>query len=86
MESIAPEEVGLSSERLGRIRPLVQRYVDEGKYAGVMTLIARHGKVAYLDCVGMMDREAGKPMKEDTIFRIYSMTKPITSRRAADAV
>ncbi len=79
MNTVTPEQVGLSSERLGRIRPVIQRYVDEGKYAGVITLVARHGKVAYLDCVGMMDRDAGKPMKEDTIFRIYSMTKPITS-------
>jgi CubicO group peptidase (beta-lactamase class C family) len=79
MQTIAPEKVGLSAARLGRIRPAMQRYVDENKLAGVLTAVARHGQIAHLDMVGQMDIEANKPMQLDTIFRIYSMSKPITS-------
>jgi CubicO group peptidase (beta-lactamase class C family) len=74
-----PEDVGMSSERLERIRPVMQNYVDSKKVPGVATLIARHGKVVYLDTVGYRDVEAGAPMQADTIFRIASMTKPIVS-------
>jgi len=74
-----PEEVGISAERLKRISPFMQRYVDSNKLAGTITMVARRGKVAQFECVGMMDKEADKPMNPDTIFRIYSMTKPITS-------
>jgi CubicO group peptidase (beta-lactamase class C family) len=74
-----PEEVGLSSERLERIDSAMQDYVDRDKLAGMITVVARRGKVAHFKCFGMMDREAGKLMKTDTIFRIYSMTKPVTS-------
>ncbi len=76
---IAPEEVGLSSARLERIDSVMQNYVDQGKLAGLSTMIARRGKIAHFKCFGMMDREAEKPMKPDTMFRIYSMTKPIAS-------
>jgi len=80
MEIVRPEEVGLSSERLARIeRHLERRYLDQKKIAGALTLVARRGRVAHLAPVGMMDLERGRPMREDTIFRIYSMTKPITS-------
>ncbi len=75
----APEESGLSSERLQRISPVMQGYVDEGKVAGVMTMVARRGKVVHFEKFGKMDIAADKPMEFDTIFRIYSMTKPITS-------
>ncbi len=75
-----PEEVGLSSEQLTRIDThLKGRYLDSKKIAGALTLVARRGRVAYLSPMGMMDLERGKPMTSDTIFRIYSMTKPITS-------
>ena len=74
-----PEQVGLSSERLERIRPVMQSYIDDKALAGSLLLIARHGKVAYLESFGAMDREQGKPMREDVIFRIASMTKAITS-------
>ena len=75
-----PEDVGLSSERLARIdRHLQQRYLDQKKIAGALTLVARRGQVAHLSPLGMMDLERGRPTAEDTIFRIYSMTKPITS-------
>ena len=75
---ISPEEVGLSSERLTRIRPAVGKHIGDDKIAGAVMLVARRGKVVHLECVGLMDRESNKPMQPDTIFRIYSMTKPIT--------
>ena len=75
-----PEALGLSSQRLARLdRFLKSRYVDTGKLAGTLTLVARRGELAWTGVTGQMDRERGKPMREDTIFRIYSMTKPITS-------
>jgi CubicO group peptidase (beta-lactamase class C family) len=73
------ETVGFSSERLDRIAPVMQGYIDQGKLAGTLTLVARNGKIAYLNAQGMQDKEAGKPMSEDTIFRIYSMSKPVTA-------
>jgi CubicO group peptidase (beta-lactamase class C family) len=78
MNRVVPEEVGLSSARLGILSNVMQGYVDQGKLAGVTTLVARLGKVAHFECFGKMDMEAGKPMQPDTIFRIFSMTKPIT--------
>jgi CubicO group peptidase (beta-lactamase class C family) len=74
-----PESVGLSSERLERIATNVQRAIDEKRIAGVVTLVARRGHVAWLKAQGMQDREAGKPMPTDAIFRICSMSKAITS-------
>ena len=74
-----PESVGLSSERLERITVKVQQTVDEKRIAGAVTLVARHGKVVYLKSQGSLDREANKAMRNDAIFRICSMTKPITS-------
>jgi CubicO group peptidase (beta-lactamase class C family) len=74
-----PESVGLSSERLERIAATVQRSIDDKRIAGAVTLVVRRGRVAWFKPQGMMDREAGKLMRLDTIFRICSMTKPITS-------
>jgi len=74
-----PESVGLSSERLARIAAAVDRSIQEKRIAGAVTLVVRHGHVAWLKAQGMLDREAGKPMPADGIFRICSMTKPITS-------
>lgn len=74
-----PEEVGLSPERLERIGACVQRAVDEQEIAGAVVLIARGGAVGYLQAFGQADAEAKRPMREDAIFRIASMTKPITS-------
>jgi len=74
-----PEEVGLSSERLERITGAMQKSVDDGRIAGGVSLVARHGKIAYFRAVGMADRDAHKPMRTDSIFRICSMSKPITS-------
>jgi CubicO group peptidase (beta-lactamase class C family) len=80
MRIVTPESVGLSHEALRRIdQHLVSRYVEPGKIAGALTLVARRGKVAWLSPIGLMDRERNKPTRADTLFRIYSMTKPITS-------
>ena len=75
----SPEEVGLSSERLERIGETIERSMDAGRIAGAVSLVARHGRIAYFKAFGMADREAKKPMRTDNIFRICSMTKPITS-------
>src|SRR5215471_11591950 len=74
-----PEAVGLSSERLERIATAIQRNIDNKRIAGAVTLVVRHGKVAWFKAQGMADREAGKPMPPDEMFRICSMTKAITS-------
>jgi CubicO group peptidase (beta-lactamase class C family) len=73
-----PEAAGLSSSRLERITPIMQRYIDEGKLAGILTAVYRRGHLAHLACCGMADIEANHPMTPDTILRIYSMSKPIT--------
>ena len=64
---------------MDRIRPAMHRYIDEGKIAGIGTLVIHHGEVIHSECYGMLDLEAGKPVQPDSIFRIYSLTKPITS-------
>lgn len=74
-----PEAVGLSSERLERIGSVVQRSIDQKLIAGAVTLVVRRGRVAWFKAQGMQDREAGKGMPTDAMFRICSMTKPITS-------
>ncbi|MDP6454555.1 MAG: serine hydrolase domain-containing protein [SAR202 cluster bacterium] len=75
----SPENVGISSERLLRIDSSLQRYIDQEKLAGIVALIAREEQVCYFERFGQMSRETGMPMQLETIFRIYSMTKPITS-------
>jgi CubicO group peptidase (beta-lactamase class C family) len=74
-----PEDVGLSAARLRRVNDWAQRLVDEGKLAGVTTMVARHGRTVHLQSCGLADIEAARPMADDTIVRIYSMTKPLTS-------
>ena len=74
-----PEEVGMSAARLERIAPVMQRWVDDGKIPGALTMIAREGKLVHLEKVGLQDIATATPIEFDTIFRIYSMTKPITS-------
>ena len=74
-----PAEMGFSAEGLAKIQPAMQALVDSGKFAGVLTLIARKGKIVHFETAGLRDRESDKPMTEDTLFRIYSMTKPVTS-------
>jgi CubicO group peptidase (beta-lactamase class C family) len=79
ISTVEPEEVGLSSDRLQNLTRVIDRNIEEDWLAGSAVLIARDGEIAYLNAAGMQDREAGIPMKENTIFRIASMTKPITS-------
>jgi CubicO group peptidase (beta-lactamase class C family) len=74
-----PEAAGMSSERLERISKAVQQSIDDKRIAGAVTLVTRHGHVVWLKAQGLSDREAGKPMRPDSIFRICSMSKPITS-------
>jgi len=76
---VKPEEVGLSSSRLARIGEHWQRYIDAGKLAGTLTLVARRGKVAYCEALGHLEIERRRPVTPDAVWRIYSMTKPITS-------
>jgi CubicO group peptidase (beta-lactamase class C family) len=75
----SPESVGMSSARLGRLDAVTHGWVDEGRIAGVVTLVARHGKVVHVDTYGMADIENDEPMAADTFFRLFSMTKPVTS-------
>ena len=73
-----PESVGVSSERLRRLDAGMQRFVDEGRLAGVTTLLARRGKIVNANAYGKKDVSTPDPIQRDSIFRIYSMTKPIT--------
>lgn len=74
------ESVGLSSVRLARLDDVMQRrYVDPGRLPGILTMVYRRGQLAHVGMAGQMDIERGKPMREDAIFRIYSMSKPITA-------
>ena len=74
-----PEDVGFSSERLKRVTDAFQSEVDKGAIPGAVVLIARNGKIAYFEAFGFQNRENKEPMKTDAIFRIASMSKPITS-------
>jgi len=76
---VKPEEVGLSSLRLARIGEHWQRYIEAGQLAGTLTLIARRGKVAYCEAQGHLETERRRAVAPDSVWRIYSMTKPITS-------
>jgi CubicO group peptidase (beta-lactamase class C family) len=79
MKKSTPEELGFSANRLKRIDTAMQRYVDQKTLAGLVTLVARRGGVVHFEKFGYQDIETREPMELDTIFRIYSMTKPITS-------
>jgi CubicO group peptidase (beta-lactamase class C family) len=73
------EALGFSRAALAAIAPVLQAYVDSGKYAGITAVISRHGQIAYLQSFGWMDIEKDKRMQRAAVFRIYSMTKPITA-------
>jgi len=79
LPSDKPEALGLSSERLQRINLMIQRYMDDGEISGAITMVARRGKVAHFEAQGLMDLEKKTPMRKDAIFRIASMSKPITA-------
>lgn len=76
---VTPEEVGFSSDRLGEITAFTRRDVDDGKLVGAVTMVARHGKVVHFEAVGNYGLDNDRPMDKDALFRIYSMTKPITT-------
>jgi len=73
-----PEDVGLSSERLARITEMMKRHVAAGEISGGVTLVARHGRIVHLEATGTTDVDTKKPMTKDAVFRIASMTKPVT--------
>jgi len=73
-----PEDVGLSSERLARITEMMKRHIAAGEISGGVTLVARHGHIAHFEATGVTDIDSKKPMTKDAVFRIASMTKPVT--------
>lgn len=75
----SPESVGMSSDRLERIAPVLQQYVDSGELVGVVSMLARRGEVVHFEEFGALNKESGQALEKDSIFRIYSMTKPITT-------
>ena len=77
-----PESVGLSSERLDEVTRRLQSHVDARDIAGVVAAVARHGRLVYLEALGELDRERGLAMRDDALFRLYSMTRPLTSLAA----
>ena len=79
LPSARPEQVGLSSERLNRLTATLKADIDKGVIPGAVLLVARHGKVALFEAIGVRNPETKAPMTKDAIFRIYSMSKPITS-------
>ena len=82
LPAATPASVGVSGERLNRLSSTLQEYVDRGRTAGVVTIVVRQGKVVHLEAFGKRDIEANAPMQKDTIFRIASMSKAITSMAA----
>src|SRR5262245_2961396 len=76
---VTPETVGLSSERLSRITDFLRSDIAKGTIPGAVLLVSRHGKVAYFEAVGQRDPQTNSLMGKDAIFRIYSMSKPITT-------
>ncbi len=79
LPSAAPEQVGLSAERLGRVGDALKAEIAKGKLPGAVALVARKGRIAYFESFGLQDQATGAPMAKDAIFRIYSMTKPLVS-------
>jgi CubicO group peptidase (beta-lactamase class C family) len=73
-----PEDVGLSSERLARITEMMKRHIAAGEISGGVTLVVRHGRIAHFEATGVTDVDTKKPMTKDAVFRIASMTKPVT--------
>jgi CubicO group peptidase (beta-lactamase class C family) len=79
LSSAKPEQVGLSAERLDRVGSALKAEIEKGKLPGAVALVARKGRVAYFEAFGQRDKAAGAPMTKDSIFRIYSMSKPLVS-------
>ena len=79
LPTASPQSQGLSPTRLARIRDVIQSEINADRMPGAVVLVARKGAIVHSDIVGFQDKGAGKPLKRDTIFRAYSMTKPIVS-------
>jgi CubicO group peptidase (beta-lactamase class C family) len=79
LPQMAPEQVGMSKAKLDRIHDALQQNVKDNKLPGTVVLVARKGKLVYADTTGFQDKDEGKPMALDSLFRIYSMTKPLVS-------
>ena len=79
LTAAVPESVGMSSARLERLTAALQAYVDDGRLAGAVAIVARRGNIAYMEAVGYRDRESGAPMTVDAMFRIASQTKALAS-------
>jgi len=79
LPTATPESVGMSAQRLAQISEAFKQEIDKGNLPGVVVLVARKGRLVYSLALGNLDKEAGKPMSKDAIFRIYSMTKPLVS-------
>ncbi|MEM1162657.1 MAG: serine hydrolase domain-containing protein [Pseudomonadota bacterium] len=79
LETATPESLGFDPDRLARFKPWMQGWVDSGRFPAAQVMVARHGKIAYTDHVGWRDIASDSPWQRDTILRIYSMTKPVTS-------
>jgi len=78
LTTVKPEQVGLSTEGLSKLTEAMNKAVDDGNLAGIVTLVARKGQIAHYESYGYQDLENQVPMQKDTIFRIFSMTKPVT--------
>ncbi|HEY7336102.1 MAG TPA: serine hydrolase domain-containing protein [Bryobacteraceae bacterium] len=78
VQAAKPEELGLSAERLQRIHEAIERHIAAGDVSGAVTLVARRGRIAHFEAQGLMNIESKKPMQKDALFRIASMSKPIT--------
>ena len=76
---VTPVSVGISASHLNEIDTAMQAFVDQNNVAGITTLISRYGKVAHFGCYGKLDLALNKPIQTDSLFRIYSLTKPITA-------
>ena len=79
LPAATPESVGMSAQRLARIGDAFRKEIDQGKLPGAVFLVARKGKLVYSEAIGFEDKDAAKPIAKDSIFRIYSMTKPLVS-------
>lgn len=86
LATAAPEQVGMSAERLGRITTVLKKEIADGKLPGAVVMVARKGRIVYSDAIGLQDKGANTPMTPDAIFRIYSMTKPLASVAAMTLV
>jgi CubicO group peptidase (beta-lactamase class C family) len=78
IQTAKPEELGLSTERLGRIHETIQRHIEASDISGAVTVVARKGRIAHFEAQGVMDLDSKKPMPKNAIFRIASMSKPVT--------